>query len=81
MITSSLFAGVRQAIADEIGAIQQNAQVLKTVDALLSLATVARENDYVKPVMNEEGRLCSISGTLLAMTEPELENGTLHFVG
>lgn len=25
----------------------------------------------------EEGRLCSISGTLLAMTEPEMENGTL----
>ena len=24
-----------------------------------------------------EGRLCSMSGTLLAMTEPELENGTL----
>lgn len=25
----------------------------------------------------QDGRLCSLSGTLLAMTEPELENGTL----
>ena len=61
-LEASLFAEVRQAIADEIGAIQQNAQVLKTVDALLSLATVARENDYVKPVMNEEGKLLITEG-------------------
>ena len=53
----SLFTEVREAIAREIGAIQQNALALKTTDALLSLATVARENEYVKPVMNQEGLL------------------------
>jgi len=53
----TLFGEVREAIAKEIGAIQQNALALKTTDALLSLATVARENDYVKPVMNQDGIL------------------------
>ncbi|MBQ7868068.1 MAG: DNA mismatch repair protein MutS [Clostridia bacterium] len=56
-LESTLFAEVREAIAKEISAIQQNALALKTADALLSLATVARENDYVKPNMNENGVL------------------------
>lgn len=58
----SLFSEVREAIAKEIGAIQQNALVLKTTDALLSLATVARENDYVKPVINQDGVLHIVEG-------------------
>lgn len=53
----SLFSNVRETIAQEIGAIQQNALALKTADALLSLAQVARENGYVKPRMNETGLL------------------------
>ena len=53
----SLFSDVRETIAQEIGAIQQNALALKTADALLSLAQVARENGYVKPRMNETGLL------------------------
>ena len=58
----SLFGEVREAIAREIGAIQQNALALKTTDALLSLATVARENDYVKPLINQEGILDIVDG-------------------
>ena len=58
----TLFGEVREAIAGEIAAIQQNALILKTTDALLSLATVARENDYVKPVINEEGVLHIVEG-------------------
>lgn len=50
-----LFAEVREAIAKEIGMIQQNALALKTLDALLSLAKVARENGYVKPALTEDG--------------------------
>jgi len=61
-LEAELFAQIRNAIAAEIGAIQQNAMALKTTDALLSLATVAREYDYVKPVMNEEGRLNIVEG-------------------
>lgn len=52
-----LFNEVREAIAKEIAAIQHNAMALKTADALLSLATVAREYDYVKPKITEDGRL------------------------
>ncbi|NLI21122.1 MAG: DNA mismatch repair protein MutS [Clostridiales bacterium] len=50
-----LFAEIRDAIAAEIPAIQQNALALKTLDALLSLARVAREYGYVKPEMGEDG--------------------------
>ncbi|MBE5777728.1 MAG: DNA mismatch repair protein MutS [Clostridiales bacterium] len=57
-----LFHELRQSIAREIGAIQQNALALKTADALLSLATVAREYGYVKPEMNETGEIHIIEG-------------------
>ncbi len=50
-----LFGEVRDAIAREIPAIQQNALALKTLDALLSLARVARENSYVKPTLTDDG--------------------------
>ncbi len=50
-----LFAEVKEAIAREIGMIQQNALALKTLDALLSLAKVARENHYAKPTLCEDG--------------------------
>lgn len=61
-LETSLFNEVRDQIAAEIGAIQQNAQALKTADVLLSLASVARDYDYVKPEMNEEGRLHIVEG-------------------
>ena len=61
-LESTLFGEVREAIAAEIGAIQQNALALKTTDAILSLATVARENHYVKPVFNETGTLRIVEG-------------------
>ena len=50
-----LFSDVRDAVAREIPAIQQNALALKTLDALLSLARVARENGYVKPNLTDDG--------------------------
>ena len=61
-LESVLFASVREAIAARIGAVQQNALVLKTADALLSLAQVARENDYVKPQINDSGALRIVEG-------------------
>ena len=51
----TLFGEIKEAIAREIGMIQQNALALKTLDALLSLAQVARENHYVKPDLTEDG--------------------------
>ena len=50
-----LFSEVRDKIAREIPAIQQNALAIKTLDALLSLAKVAREYDYVKPEISDDG--------------------------
>ena len=61
-LEAELFANVRDAIARDIGAIQQNALALKTADALLSLAQVARDGDYVKPSINREGRLHVLNG-------------------
>ena len=61
-LEASLFNEVRQAIAAELAGIQQNALSLKTTDALLSLAQVAREYDYVKPVLNESGELNIVEG-------------------
>lgn len=61
-LEQQLFNEVRDAIAKEIGAIQQNAQALKTADALLSLAKVAREYGYVKPQINEDNILHIVEG-------------------
>ncbi len=57
-----LFTEVRQEITREIGAIQQNALALKTADALLSLAQVARDYGYVKPTINETGEIRIVEG-------------------
>ena len=54
-LEAQLFAAVRDEIAREIPVIQQNAMALKTLDALLSLSTVAREYGYVKPHITDDG--------------------------
>lgn len=54
-LETQLFAEIRDAIAREIPAIQQNALALKTLDALLSLAKVARDYDYVRPEIADDG--------------------------
>lgn len=54
-LESQLFQGVRDAVAREIPAVQQNAMALKTLDALLSLARVASEYGYVKPELADDG--------------------------
>ena len=54
-LEGQLFDQVKEAIAKEIGMIQQNALAIKTLDALLSLAKVARSNHYVKPTITEDG--------------------------
>ncbi len=56
-LETQLFADVRNAIAAEIPAIQQNALSLKTLDALLSLSKVAREYRYVRPEIAQDGML------------------------
>lgn len=62
-LEAELFETLRNRVASDSEAIQTNGRLLGELDAFLSLATVAHENRYVKPVVNngnqilvEEGR-------------------------
>ena len=61
-LEAQLFGEIRAAVARQIAAIQQNALGIKTLDALLALAKVARDNGYVKPEMADDGRIELIEG-------------------
>lgn len=56
-LEAQLFDGIRSRIALEISRLQKTAEGYKTLDALLSLARVARENHYVCPDITEDGTL------------------------
>ena len=56
-LETELFEEVRRSLATVLPALQRTAQGFKTLDALASLARVARENNYTCPTINEEGRL------------------------
>ena len=51
-----LFCEIREMMKNMLPRLQSVAQALKTLDALLSLAQVASERDYVRPTINDEGR-------------------------
>ncbi len=61
-LEATIFGYVKDAIEKEIGMIQQNALALKTIDALLSLAKVARDNQYVKPTITQDGVIQILEG-------------------
>ncbi len=52
-----LFCQVRQAIAEEVERIQKTAKAIAAIDVFASLATVAAQNNYVRPKINEKGLL------------------------
>ncbi len=56
-----IFCGIRDQIKARLPVLQSIAQAMKALDALLALAQVAAENDYVRPSINAEGRY-AISG-------------------
>lgn len=47
------FIEIRETVENEIERMQKSALVLSTIDVLSSLATVALENNYVKPVVTD----------------------------
>ncbi|GAW27957.1 DNA mismatch repair protein MutS [Carboxydocella sp. ULO1] len=47
-----IFCQIRETIAQEIPQLQKTAKLLGELDALLSLAVAAVQNNYVKPVLN-----------------------------
>ncbi|MBQ4089258.1 MAG: DNA mismatch repair protein MutS [Clostridia bacterium] len=51
-----LFCDIRDRLKDRLSILQTNAHALKTIDALLSLACVAQENEYARPTINLDGR-------------------------
>lgn len=57
-----LFSEIREKIAEKISRIQQTAQALKNLDALLSLALVAVSNRYVRPEMTTDGTMEIVDG-------------------
>ncbi len=56
-LENELYGRVKDALLAALPQLQQTALGFKQLDALLSLARVARENGYVCPRLNEEGRL------------------------
>ncbi|MFC6717240.1 DNA mismatch repair protein MutS [Natrialbaceae archaeon GCM10025810] len=50
-----LFCDVRRRVADEVERVQSLAEALAALDALVSLSTVAAENDYCRPEILEPG--------------------------
>ncbi|WP_137288349.1 DNA mismatch repair protein MutS [Natronorubrum halophilum] len=57
-----LFCDVRRDIAEEVERVQGLAEALATLDALVSLATVAAQYDYCRPEMLERGGRSGGSG-------------------
>lgn len=49
-----LFQEIRTTVKSYIGRIQKTAKVISEIDFLQSLATVAEENNYVRPVLGED---------------------------
>ena len=51
-----LFCKIRNTLKELLPRLQATSQAMKTLDALLSLAQVASEYNYVRPAINDEGR-------------------------
>ena len=52
-IETRLFSQLVSALTEYIQAIQLNASVLAQIDCLLSFATIAKQNKYNRPEINE----------------------------
>ncbi len=50
-----LFTEVRDTIAKEVGRIQTTAKAVATIDVFASLALVAEQQNYTKPIINSKG--------------------------
>ncbi len=50
-----VFCQVREQIYQEITKIQQTAKIIASVDLFTSLALVAEQNNYIRPVMTQDG--------------------------
>ena len=69
-----IFSALILTAAEYVGTIQQNAIIISTLDALGSFATIARKNNYVKPVI-DEGKILDIKDGRHAVIEQQLPLG------
>ena len=69
------FVKIRNEITKNIERLQLTASIVSTIDVLASLATVAEDNNYVEPKMNNEGIL-DIKDGRHPVIEKMIENGT-----
>ena len=51
-----LFTEIRETLKALLPRLQKTTQALKTLDVLQSFAAVSQERDYVRPLLNDEGR-------------------------
>ena len=58
----SLFVNLREELSHELGRMQKTAKEIAFLDACLSLAKVAMQEQYVRPKINEEGNLTIVDG-------------------
>ena len=58
----SLFVNLREELSHELGRMQKTAKEIAFLDACLSLAKVAMQEQYVRPKINEEGNLAIVDG-------------------
>jgi DNA mismatch repair protein MutS len=72
-----IFNEVVQTAAEYVATIQQNAVIISTLDALGSFATIARKNNYVKPVITE-GKELDIKDGRHAVIEQQLPLGEAY---
>ena len=56
------FCNIRETISNEIKRVQRTAHAVAELDVMTSLAYVTEQNHYVRPAMNEEGRLAIRGG-------------------
>ncbi len=57
-----LFCDIRNNIAKEVINIQKSASIISILDVLCSFATVANENNYIKPNIVEDGKIKIVDG-------------------
>ena len=62
LLEYTVFCEIRKILIDQIPRIQQLANHIAQLDAWRSLAYVARINQYTKPVIHEDDKLCIVQG-------------------
>ncbi|URZ06682.1 DNA mismatch repair protein MutS [Clostridium felsineum] len=74
LLEYSVFSEIRERIEKEIDRIKSSAKILSELDCISSFADVARENNYCKPIIKNDGML-SIKGGRHPVVEKVIANG------